>query len=591
MPTLLPTPNHWVWSALTTACGPRPCGSPTRCWARSAAPVPCGFTGCGVGSRPNWPTRRQRIRRAVLTIESDLPPDSDLLLSAAGAAMQLLDHRLGETLAERAVAVGGGPWAKIAHAMAITWQERGVEAEEVLAEQADQASGLERTQIAILRAMNFTLILGRVADAERELDLLPADDHSAQEVAAALRPLIELVRGHSSTAVDMAFRAEASCPDNDVAKIFLSWVFVTGLGDLGRIDEIESAAKKGHAVADKSPEAGHLLRRLTLQETHGYRLGGELAQSDAVVARMRRDTLDVPFEESWHRVFVGLSAMSRGALEDARRSLRDALAYLGAGGSGRMVKTFGRTWLTTVTGMAGRATDARREFEAIAWWAEDADARMFDPYLSIAEAWVCAAEGAVSQAISIMRQAANRECELGRPAWEVVLLQTATQFGDATTATRLAELAALVQGARAPTAAAHAAGLAAGSGDALVDASRRYEEFGDCLAAADAAAHAFVAYQNAGLRGTALSASATAQRLAAECQDARTPALLAATTSQPFTARQREIISLAAQGLSNKEIADRLIMSTRSVEGHLFRASQRVGANNREQLISILRGS
>ena len=39
--------------------------------------------------------------------------------------------------------------------------------------------------------------------------------------------------------------------------------------------------------------------------------------------------------------------------------------------------------------------------------------------------------------------------------------------------------------------------------------------------------------------------------------------------------RQREITSLAAQGLSNKEIADRLTMSTRSVEGRLFRASQR----------------
>jgi hypothetical protein len=31
-------------------------------------------------------------------------------------------------------------------------------------------------------------------------------------------------------------------------------------------------------------------------------------------------------------------------------------------------------------------------------------------------------------------------------------------------------------------------------------------------------------------------------------------------------------------------------MSTRSVEGHIFRASQRVGANSREQLISLLRG-
>ncbi|HEX2285583.1 MAG TPA: helix-turn-helix transcriptional regulator, partial [Mycobacterium sp.] len=534
---------------------------------------------------------RDLIRRAVLTIESDLAPDAELLLAAAAAAMQLLDHGLAETLAERAVAVGGGPWAKIAHAMAITWQERGVEAEAVLAEQAEHASGLERTQVAILRAMNFLLILGQVASAERELELLPADDDYAQAVATALRPLIELVRGHSRTAVDMAFTAQASCPDSDVAKIFLAWVFVTGLGDLGRIDEIETAANNGYAVADKSPEAGHLLRRLAFQETHGYRLAGVLSRSDAVTARIKRDTLDVPFEESWHRVMSGLSAMSRGALDDARRLLRDALAYLGTGGSGRMVKTFGRTWLTTVTAMAGQAADARREFDAIEWWAQDPEAAMFDPYRSIAEAWVYAAEGDVSQAISIMRESAAKECERGRPAWEVVLLQTATQFGDETTAARLAELSGQVQGPRAPTAAAHAAALAMADGDALVDASRRYEEFGDRLAAADAAAQAVVAYQRAELRGGAMTASAITQRLAAECQGAQTPSLRAASTPQPFTARQREIISLAAQGLSNKEIAARLTMSIRSIEGHLFRASQRVGANSREQLCAILRGS
>jgi len=534
---------------------------------------------------------RDLIRRAVLTVESDLPPEPELLLAASAAAMSLLDHRLAETLAERAVATGGGPWANIARAMAITWQERGVEAETVLAEQAEQASGLERTQIAILRAMNFTLILGRIASAESELALLPADDHAAQEIATALRPLIELVRGHSRTAVDMATAAEASSPENNVAKIFLAWVFVTGLGDLGRIDEIEAAANKGYAVADKSPEAGHLLRRLALQETHGYRLGGELTRSDDVVARIRRDTLDVPFEESWHRVFVGLSAMTRGALDDARHAFRDALAYLGTGSSGRMVKTFARTWLTTVTGMAGLAPDARREFEAIQWWAQDPAACMFDPYRSLAEAWVCGAEGAVSQAISIIRAAASRECELGRPAWEVVLLQTATQFGDATTAARLADLAAQVQGPRAPAATAHATALAAGDGHALIEASRQYEEFGDRLAAADAAAQAVVAYQHAGKRGAAMTASAIAQRLATECQGAQTPALRVATMPQPFTERQREIISLAAQGLSNKEIADRLTMSIRSVEGHLFRASQRVGANNREQLISMLHTS
>jgi DNA-binding NarL/FixJ family response regulator len=88
-----------------------------------------------------------------------------------------------------------------------------------------------------------------------------------------------------------------------------------------------------------------------------------------------------------------------------------------------------------------------------------------------------------------------------------------------------------------------------------------------------------------------MNASLIARRLAAECQGAQTPALRAALTTQPFTDRQREIISLAARGLSNKSIADQLTMSVRSVEGHLFRASQRVGANNREQLIAMLQGT
>ncbi|OBJ36848.1 hypothetical protein A5630_06175, partial [Mycolicibacterium mucogenicum] len=470
------------------------------------------------------------IRRAALTVDSDLTAEPELLLAAAAAAMQLLDHRLGETLAARAVAVGGGPWARIAQAMAITWQERGVEAEAVLAEQAAQSTGVERTQIAILRAMNFLLILGRVADAERELDQVPAGDEPALAIVSALRPLIELVRGRSAVAVEMAAAAQAMIPENDIATVFLAWVFVTGRGDLGQLDEIGAAAEHGYAVADKSPEVGHLRRRLAFQETHGYRLGGLLTESDAVVARIRRETLDVPFEESWHQVMVGLSAMSRGALQDARRAMRDGLARVGNGGSGRMVKNFGRTWLTTVTAMAGRATEARREFEAIEWWAEDPEARMFDPYRSIAEAWVCAAEGAVSQAIAITRDAADRERELGRPAWEVNLLQAATQFGDRTTVARLTELTRQVQGPRAPAATAHATALVAEDGAALLDASRRYEDFGDLIAAADAAAQAVVAHQNSGLRGAAMTASATVERLAARCQGAQTPALLAVTT-------------------------------------------------------------
>lgn len=519
---------------------------------------------------------RDLMRRAVLTLESDLTPDPQLLLSASSAAMQLMDLRLAENLAERAVAAGGGIEAKIVLATTITWQERGMEAEHILVELADATSGPARTLLAILRATNFVAVLGQPANAERELDMLPANDEHAQSFGRALRAMIDLTGGRAQSAVDRANAVLADPPTDALAQLLSIWSLIGGLADLGRLDEIESAANRGYCLADSSPEVSHLRLPLAFLHASAYRLAGALAQSDAVIARIRRDTVDVPFEGAWHASLLGLSAISRGILAEAQRLGQESIAYLGAGDGGRMVKGFGHAWLAAATAMVGNAADARREFEAIKWWEPDACA--LDAEKSIAEAWVCAAEGAVSQAVSIARDAAAREAQRGRSAWEVLLLQTATQLGDRTTADRLAILSGVVQGPRAPTAADHAAALAAANGDRLLDASRRYEEFGDRIAAADAAAQAALAYQHGGLRGSAVTATATAQRLAADCGGADTPALRAGAAPLPITARQREIISLAAQGLTNNQIANRLTMSVRSVQGHLFRASQRLGS-------------
>ncbi len=147
---------------------------------------------------------RHLVRQAVLTMDSDLAPDPDLLLAATSSAMQLGDLRLAEMMAERAVAAGGGLPPKMIQAMAITWQERGTDAEAILVELADETHGPIRTQIAILRAMNFALSLGDADSAESELDeAIPADDEAAQAIADALRALIDLVSGRSR-AVDRA---------------------------------------------------------------------------------------------------------------------------------------------------------------------------------------------------------------------------------------------------------------------------------------------------------------------------------------------------------------------------------------------------
>ncbi|MGH3527920.1 MAG: response regulator transcription factor [Pseudonocardiaceae bacterium] len=42
--------------------------------------------------------------------------------------------------------------------------------------------------------------------------------------------------------------------------------------------------------------------------------------------------------------------------------------------------------------------------------------------------------------------------------------------------------------------------------------------------------------------------------------------------------------------MSNRQIADRLVVSVRTVEGHLYRACAKLGASDRAELAALLHG-
>jgi DNA-binding NarL/FixJ family response regulator len=113
---------------------------------------------------------------------------------------------------------------------------------------------------------------------------------------------------------------------------------------------------------------------------------------------------------------------------------------------------------------------------------------------------------------------------------------------------------------------------------------------GALLLAADAAAQAAAAHTRHGERGSAQAASSRAHRLAQACEGARTPALAALALPLPLTGREREIVTLAAGGLSNRQIAERLVVSVRTVEGHLYRACAKLGVSDRSELASVVQG-
>ena len=85
-----------------------------------------------------------------------------------------------------------------------------------------------------------------------------------------------------------------------------------------------------------------------------------------------------------------------------------------------------------------------------------------------------------------------------------------------------------------------------------------------------------------------MTAATRATALASSC-GATNPALVATQLLIPLTRREYEIAVLVAQGLTNREIAHAVSLSVRTVEGHIYRASCKVGVTRRSDLASVFK--
>ena len=58
-----------------------------------------------------------------------------------------------------------------------------------------------------------------------------------------------------------------------------------------------------------------------------------------------------------------------------------------------------------------------------------------------------------------------------------------------------------------------------------------------------------------------------------------------------LTSRERQIAGLVAEGLSNRQIAERLVISKRTVDAHIEHIYGKLGVSSRVQLASWLRSA
>ncbi|MBV9606528.1 MAG: Ig-like domain repeat protein [Solirubrobacterales bacterium] len=92
-----------------------------------------------------------------------------------------------------------------------------------------------------------------------------------------------------------------------------------------------------------------------------------------------------------------------------------------------------------------------------------------------------------------------------------------------------------------------------------------------------------------GQRPRAVEAAERSRRLAERCEGAWTPILrLADAATHNLTAREAEVAALAGRGLTNAQIAERLVLSARTVDSHMQRIYGKLGINRRQRLADIL---
>lgn len=528
------------------------------------------------------------VRRALLTLESDLPADPQLFGRAARFAMTLLDLDLADRFADAAMRAGA-PEAASLRAMNLVLLGRGDDAEAVL-QQMCRPGRPDRQHWETVRAANLTWTLGRPQDAAAILDGLAGGPESPAERAerAAVQACVDVVLARCDSAIANARQALKSPALPDFHAMMAALALVMALGALGRVDGIADIVDDALRRAMTSFQSAHLRFWLGSVYARACRLTGRIAECVTSAEQFADSATDVPGLAYANLAFLlGHAELVRGEIPAAIKLLREALA--------------GAEKYRVTTGLRAACSFALAEAhaklgEAAAAKEALAEARGFVPddylfmqtALSLVTGWTLAADGALGEAVAAVRAAAGDARDRDQPTHELACLQAAAQWGDATAAARARELAGELSLPLAEAVARHAESLRDGDGDGLLTAAAEYRAIGDVAAAAAAAAQASAAFIRAEHHNRGTYAAALARELADACGGLCTPALHSAAAAR-LTGREREVAELVVAGLSNRDIAEKLVMSVRTVEAHVYRACRRVGANSRSDLAAILR--
>jgi ATP/maltotriose-dependent transcriptional regulator MalT len=355
-------------------------------------------------------------------------------------------------------------------------------------------------------------------------------------------------------------------------------------GDLDRaLAEVPRALDTLDAAGDAVPQARSILL-LSIARVH--QMAGNLAEAttfarsvyDEATARGARQLCSLA------AAVLGTIAVDTGRLWQAIGWLQEAAADLRERDPHRILAMTLAAQAQALAGV-GHATQAVSVMaEAAAVSHPLPPGLLFD--MDLARAWVLAATGEVSRARSLALDSAQAAQRAGRHAVELGALHGALRMGaGGDISARISQTGTLVSGQLAAGYVDHAQALHAHDGARLDAVSVAFEQMGALVLAAEAACEAAECYAQGGLVVRHLASMSRAEEVLRTCGGHPvTPVLARSGAVEVLTRREREVANLAGQGCSNREIASRLTVSVRTVEGHLASVFSKLGIQGRDEL-------
>jgi DNA-binding CsgD family transcriptional regulator len=537
--------------------------------------------------------RGDLLRLATWLLECGGEVSADVLLSAARGAQLAFAPVLAERFARAAELAGGGFEARLMLATTAAEQGRFAEAEEALRKLESTArSDADRATVAASRAQ---LLAGRLGRGDEAAAVIAAARARVRDPTSSARLVlsdgwVQYRLGRPEDAGEAVADIVDDVAVDEVVRLQAMISRANMLAHAGRCVEAVDLGRRSMSMVERVAAAPEL--RTDAAQAHAWALfcAGGLRAAECALAELYATALDQGDLDRLGRLALSSAvvALHRGRLAEVVRWMRESAGIMREVDSQGMLP-WAFAFIAQAAGQLGKAEEAAAAVASTATEAATA-ARgwIYSASIEHGRGWASAAEGALDDARASFLTAAEMLDSTGnRVAACLDYHDLARVGGAAVAAPRLERLATEMDGEWARACADHAVASASGDGSGLRDSADLFERIGALLFAAEALLEASTAFAVEGRMSSARSCEGRAHRLLEHSAGARTPVILAAGPTAGLTRRESEVAALAARGLSNKEIASRLVVSARTVENQLHSVYGKLGIAGRGELASL----